>query len=740
MYLGGILMRKRVLALFTATCIALSSTVMAYADPPDKPNNSSSSSSSISYSGANTITSSTTLSSPTYSSTTGSENALLVSGGTSTITDITVTKSGDADDESSDFYGTNAAVLVYNGATLNIEGGTVTTAGSHANGVFAYGEGTINISDATITTTNNNSGGVMVTGGGTLNAEDLTVSTAGGSSASIRSDRGGGTLTVTGGNYSTSGTGSPAVYSTADVTVNDATLTSTASEGIVVEGANSATLNNVTLTDTNSTLNGNSTTYKNIFLYQSMSGDADEGTAAFSSSGSNITTNKGDTFYITNTVATVDLEDTTFVNNDSTGAFLRVEAAAWGTSGSNGGDVTLTATNQDIEGDIVVDDISTLTMSMSEGSTYSGTINGDNEASSVDLTLDSTSVLALTGDSYVSSLTDSADNYSNINLNGYTLYIDGTAVTTTGYSGSVVVDDEEEIPSVIYFANTSSWSTVYAYMWNSSTVTSNATWPGEEMSYDSTSGYYYISTESDNDYDYIIFTDGSSQTDDLEIPTSGANLYALSSSAWSTYTASSTAVVDDEEEALVNNSFISQEAVVGQKVVFKGAATGGSGEYEYAYYYKKTSDTSWTTAGTEWGTSIYATAKPGTNTVYDVCIKVRDANNTSNIVKKYLTFAANTTETSLKCYGTVYKTIYKYGITNYITASSAGNADESTVQYKFEYRKASSNTYETIQDYSEDTQVSWDAPQTGSFTLRITAYDGTDYAVRTINIKVKPAS
>ena len=191
-------------------------------------------------------------------------------------------------------------------------------------------------------------------------------------------------------------------------------------------------------------------------------------------------------------------------------------------------------------------------------------------------------------------------------------------------------------------------------------------------------------------------------------------------------------------DPIVNTSFISQEAIVGQKVVFKGSATGGSGAYQYAYYYRKTSDSDWTTAGTEWGTAVYATAKPGSNTVYEVCIKVRDANDTSNVVKKYLSFAANTSETSLKCYGSVYKTIYKYGRTNYITASSEGNASGSTVQYKYEYRKASSWTYETIKDYSTDTSVSWDAPQTGSFTLRITAYDGTDYAIRTINIKVKP--
>ena len=189
---------------------------------------------------------------------------------------------------------------------------------------------------------------------------------------------------------------------------------------------------------------------------------------------------------------------------------------------------------------------------------------------------------------------------------------------------------------------------------------------------------------------------------------------------------------------LVNTSYVSQHAIVGEKVVLKGSATGGDGNYKFAYYYRRNSDKTWKTAGTEWGTSAYATAKPGSNTVYEVCIKVRDANNTSNVVKKYLSFAANTTETSLKCYGSVYKTIYKYGITNKITASSANASG--TVKYKYEFRKASSWTYETIKDYTEDTKVSWDAPQTGAFTLRITAYDGTDYAIRTINIKVKPAS
>ena len=281
----------------------------------------------------------------------------------------------------------------------------------------------------------------MVTGGGTLNAGNLTVETQGNSSAAIRSDRGGGTLTVDGGSYTTNGQGSPAIYSTAAVTVNNAQLTSTSSEGVVVEGANSVTLNNTVLTDTNHTLNGQSETYKNIFLYQSMSGDASEGTSYFTASNSTITTNKGDTFYITNTSSIITLTNNVITNNDSTGALLRAEAAAWGNSGSNGGKVLFDLIHQTAEGDIVVDSISELSMELTEGSTYKGAVNSANQGGNVSLTLDDTSTVVLTGDSYVSALYNDVSDNSNIYLNGYTLYVDGTAVSANEGTAPEVTAD-----------------------------------------------------------------------------------------------------------------------------------------------------------------------------------------------------------------------------------------------------------------------------------------------------------
>ena len=167
---------------------------------------------------------------------------------------------------------------------------------------------------------------------------------------------------------------------------------------------NSVTLENVDIEDTNSKLNGKSTTYKNIFLYQSMSGDADDGTSLFSASNRRITTNQGDTFYITNTTAVIDLENNTFVNTESTGYFLRAQKDSWGNEGSNGGNVTLNMKNQKVVGNIAIDSISTLVMNLENNSSYEGTINGDNTASSITLSLDVTSSLKLTGDTYVTSL------------------------------------------------------------------------------------------------------------------------------------------------------------------------------------------------------------------------------------------------------------------------------------------------------------------------------------------------
>lgn len=155
-----------------------------------------------------------------------------------------------------------------------------------------------------------------------------------------------------------------------------------------------------------------------------MSGDASVGNAEFTSKNSTITTNKGDSFYVTNTTATINLENNKIVNNDTTGNFLRIKSDSWGSSGSNGGDVTLNLTSQNVEGNIVVDSLSTLIVNMSS-SNYEGIINGENTAKNIKLIIKSSSKIKLLGDSYVTSF---EGNTTDIDFNGYKLYVNGKSI------------------------------------------------------------------------------------------------------------------------------------------------------------------------------------------------------------------------------------------------------------------------------------------------------------------------
>ena len=332
------------------------------------------------------------------------------------------------------------------GSTTTITGGTITSDADGANGVFSYGGNggqngaggdgtTVIIRDTTIKTTGNGSGGIMTTGGGTTYAYDLDVTTGGQSSAAIRTDRGGGTVVVEGGSYTSNGLGSPALYSTADITVSDTDLTSTLSEGVCIEGLNSVTLNNCSLTASNTKRNGNATFLDSIMIYQSMSGDAANGTSHFTMTGGTLTSKSGHVFHVTNTNAVITLEGVDIVNEDAQNILLSVCADGW-SGGSN--EATLKASAQKLAGAIKIGNDSTLTLDLKDGSAFNGSIDGNitnaegetvsTEVGTVSVTLDSTSTWTLTGDSYITEFNGDA---GSVISNGFTLYVNGVALTGT---------------------------------------------------------------------------------------------------------------------------------------------------------------------------------------------------------------------------------------------------------------------------------------------------------------------
>jgi len=382
-------------------------------------------------SAATTISTDTTIDGQTYASGGDDENALRIDGATVMLNNIVIDKTGGASSntENGDFYGMNAGLLALNGATVTIAGAAVTTDAVNGNGVFSYGAGTtVNISDSTIRTLRNNSGGIQTTGGATMNATNLDVETSGNSSAAIRSDRGGGDVNVSGGTYVTGGTGSPAVYSTADITVENAVLTASASEAVVVEGKNSVTLNNVTLTGNMLAGTDANENVHNIMLYQSMSGDAEVGHSGFTATGGSILAGAGDMFYVTNTTCTISLTNValTLANGTLLTVSGNASARGWGAAGANGGVCTFTVSAQTLSGGILVDGISSLDFLLADSSVFTGAINASGAAGTVNVTLGSGCRWVLTGDCHIASFTGDV---SGIVTGGYTVYVDGAAIT-----------------------------------------------------------------------------------------------------------------------------------------------------------------------------------------------------------------------------------------------------------------------------------------------------------------------
>ena len=379
----------------------------------------------------------------TIESTGTDENAVLVDGedASVTVTNSTVTRSSEDSDSgnTSSFYG-NAAALLATAGELKISDSVIESDSAGGAGAFAYGDGTVWISDCEITTKKGTSGGVHAAGGGTLYASNLTVSTEGGSSAAIRSDRGGGTMVIDGGTYTTSGIGSPAIYSTADISVHNAVLTAENSEAVCIEGLNTIRLFDCDLTGDMPADNEQNDVLWNVIVYQSMSGDSQEGNGTFEMVGGSVTAKNGGMFYTTNTESTFILNDVDITYADNSDFFLRCTGNAngrgWGQSGANGADCTFTGISQEMEGDLIWDQISQLEFYMTEGSTLTGaavrddTYSGGSGDGFCNLYIDGTSTWIVTGDSVLTSLC----------CMGTVIDEEGNPVSVVGTDGTVYVE------------------------------------------------------------------------------------------------------------------------------------------------------------------------------------------------------------------------------------------------------------------------------------------------------------
>ena len=372
-----------------------------------------------------------------YTTTDSDKSAILVeNGGNATIEGATISKTGgdSTNTENSEFYGINSGILVTQNSTATIKNATIETKAKGSNAVFSTGtDSKIYINDSKINTTGSSSSrGLDATYGGYIEAENVEITTQGGSCATLATDRGEGTVTVKNSKLETNGSGSPIIYSTGNISIENTEGTANGSQMVVIEGKNTATVTNSTLT-ASGTGNRGETDQAGIMIYQSMSGDAGEGTGTFTATNSNLSIQANSKYYktapmffITNTDAIINLKNCQLTYGSNT-LISNKGTTEWGTTGTNGGNLTLNAENQTLKGNIEIDNISTLKMNLTN-SQYTGTINGEQTAKQIDIKIDSNTKIKLTGNSYVTSLEDEDTTYSNIDFNEYTLYVNGTAI------------------------------------------------------------------------------------------------------------------------------------------------------------------------------------------------------------------------------------------------------------------------------------------------------------------------
>ncbi len=428
-----ILITILILMIFSLSACSSQASASANGAPGNPPPGAGSGATSITdglktASGAYTLnTGNDTQTGKTYAAASQDQSGVYVTNNASlTLKDATVNTTGNtSSDENSSFYGLNAGVLATSGSTLDMNGGTITTTGLGANGAFSVGQGTTTkLSNVTITASGDGGHGVMVTQGGTMTLADVNMTTSGAHSAPIATDRGGGTITSSGGSLKTSGQDSPCYYSTGTLNIAKNTCQSTGSEVAVIEGSNT-----VNLTDTIATSSVASKWA--VMIYQSFSGDAQGSNGLFNMSGGSLTYTDATSpmFYVTNTNGHITLKRVSV--SAASGVLLKAEGNdRWGTKGSNGGTAFFTADTMTLLGNFLADKISSLNLTLQNGSSLTGAINSSNTAKSASLTLDASSTWNVTSDSYLSCLSDpaiSGTGITNITGNGHTVTYNASA-------------------------------------------------------------------------------------------------------------------------------------------------------------------------------------------------------------------------------------------------------------------------------------------------------------------------
>ena len=378
---------------------------------------------------------------------------LAYNSGALTIKNATLSKSGaDTNGDQCNFYGINSILLSANkNSVIKVSDSALTADSTGSNAIFATDSGTVYANNNTIVTSAGNSRGLDATYGGTVIGNKMAISTAGNHSAALATDRGGGNVSLTNSTLFTAGSGSPLLYSTGNVQVDNVDGTATGSQLAGMEGLNTILIKNSTLTSEITGKTASDPVANGVIIYQSTSGDAEASTgetADFEVENSTLSSDiqEGAMFYLTNTTANMVLKNSTLDFDSEKANLLTIggnDANNWGTPGSNGATVKLKGINQTLSGNIDVDTISSLDLYLLDGSSYTGAmaISENSQATknaetSITVNVDAYSGWVMTADSTINAL--------HLEKGGSIVDKDGKTVNIVA-NGKTVVDGDSDL-------------------------------------------------------------------------------------------------------------------------------------------------------------------------------------------------------------------------------------------------------------------------------------------------------
>lgn len=355
-----------------------------------------------------TITSNTTIKDKEIVDNRDESNVIIVNNGSLEIKDSTLKKEGNVSDNVNNSFN-NTALVVNDKSKLTCDKLEVNTKGDYAHGIYFKNNSESNIKNTKIITNNKFSMGI-INDGANIVIDNSEIETHEHDSSGIYVING--STEINDSKIITDAVDSPLLKVASKVEVNDTILKANNSEGIVgIPGAN-IELNKVELESRN--INALSSKFKNIYFYNPT--DSEE-SISFTSKNSKINTIIGNTFNVVNSNVTINLENNEI--NNTNGIFLESLVDENIESKNN---INLNLVKQLIKGSVVLDKDATLNISL-DNSEYIGAINPNNAAHEVNVTITKDSKLTLTGNIYVNSLTNGDYDNNNIDLNGYTLYI-----------------------------------------------------------------------------------------------------------------------------------------------------------------------------------------------------------------------------------------------------------------------------------------------------------------------------